>query len=173
MKTDQLIYFPESHAVRSEPTNTYHKTYRKFKYKWVCRLWDKAFDYAIKKGYLQQTVHTSWDRQITAVKLDLNRLDEQIAKNQQAIEMVHNNRLECIIVGHDVMSKIMNGKPQYLGYQEVTLDGPSKHAMYGRAYPDPLATHGGLNFVRHAVYYMGLRVKLVPWFEGFLLIPKE
>lgn len=142
----RFIYIPEEHMIKAEPPNSYYKTYKKFKYEWIGKLWDKVFNLALKKGYLQPTIHTSWNRSIRRVELDINKLEEQIFTNREAIERIHRNQIESIIVGRDVMRKIMSGDIQNIGYHDFTLNRPQ---------------------------FKGLTIKLVPWFEGLLLIPRD
>jgi hypothetical protein len=118
----------------------------------------KTFSLMIKKGYLDNHYVSETDVHFTTSSLDINRLDEQIARNRDAIEGIYMGRVTGLVVGRDIMHKIMT-EPEAMigrGQTHVTLDMESNHARYNDG-------SGG-----RGVVYQGLKVILVPWFEGIL-----
>lgn len=125
--------------------------------KYLSWLFNKLFDLMIKKGFLKQQTLIENKVSMKHCTIDMDRLDYEICKNQQAIEMIYGNRIDTIIVGSDIMAKFMTGNPYQMGRVDLQMSQVSKYSA-------------GLP---RAVRYMDLNVICIPWFKGFLLMPRK
>lgn len=116
----------------------------------------KVYDLLVKYGFLGNKVEYRKHIVMNTTTLNLDKLDEQIARNKVAIEAVYYNRVDTIIVGADIMLKLLKD-PYRMGQVDVNLNMESKYAGYGN----------------QRLVYRNLRVILVPWFEGFLLLKND
>lgn len=135
--------------------------------KFARKVLDKVFSFMVKKGYITYEMVSEYDFNIRKIEIDLDKVDEQIAMNQHAIEAVYNNRVDTIIMGADIMKKIMAyGNPASTGQIEFAMDRPSRFARFSGRGSD-------LSPKYENVMYKNLHIILVPWFEGFLLLENK
>ena len=159
---------PSVERVTEPVSNGYDKKAVKNKY-WAW-FFNKAFNLMVKKGFLKQQSIISQSINMNRHTIDMDKLDYEICQNQQAIEMVYNKKADTIIVGADIMRKFMTGDPYKIGMIDFNMgDRVSRYAGFTR----PYQTNYGLERHYEHLRFMGLNVICVPWFEGFLLIPRE
>lgn len=94
--------------------------------------------------------------QYDRIELDLPHFEQQLFKSQVAIELIFNKRCDTVIMG----------RKQILGYRDAV------HNRYMQfQFPMDYESHTKWN--NQPVELSGLKVKIVPWFDGVLLLPKE
>lgn len=167
MNREVVIYMPRSQTVEVKEPVRYSMVEEVVLNKYIRWAMNKAFSFMIKKGYLCERKSYTREVLMETVTVDLDRLDEEIMRNMDALHAVYNRKISTIICGHDIISKIVNRNNNLnsMGLQTVQLNGPSR---YGR-----VTNTLGNGFQSESVTYMGLDIILVPWFEGFLLIPNK
>lgn len=167
MSAEKLYWVPGIERKEVQHPTGFDKLEVKNKY--LSWFFNKMFDLMLKKGFLKHQTLVEQNITMTRQTIDMDKLDYQICQNQQAIEMVYRNRVDAIIVGADIMRKFMTGDPYQYGRLDIQMSQVSKYAGYTRPYPSDF----GLERHYEQVRYMGINVICIPWFEGFLLIPKE
>lgn len=132
-------------------------------------LW-KMWDFLEKKGFVENTQSTKTYISMEQFEINLDALDEQIAQQSAVIQHIYNDRIDTLIIGHDIMRKIMHGDPMRAGQIDFQLNRESKYAWRMDGYPDgdPYAEP-----MRRRIRYNGLNIILVPWFKGFLPIRRD
>lgn len=142
----QDFYFVPSVERITEPvSNGYDK--KEVKNKYWSWFFNKAFNLMVKKGFLNQQSIVNQTISMTRHTIDMDKLDYEIYQNQQDIEMIYGKRVETIIVGADIMRKFMTGDPYKVGMIDFNMGRASRYA--------------------------GLNIICIPWFEGFLLMPRK
>ena len=134
--------------------------------KWLRKILDKVFGFMHKKGYITTRTTTEYVYKMNQVTIDLDKVDEQIAMNQHTIEAVYRNQVDTVIMGANIMRKIMSQDPFSMGQVQFQMTRESKFARFAGRNDDMSPRH-------ERVQYRGLNVIMVPWFEGFLLLEKR
>jgi hypothetical protein len=160
----EKIYIPVGQTIPRIIPNTYGKKGSGSKYKLVKWVMDKMWDFLHKKGYIEQVVTFEHLTDSRVLELDLDRLDEQICRCENAILQIHNRKADTIILGGNIMDKIHNNL-RHSGQLTHWMTGESKYGMIGM--------HTDIGRKSARLQYRGFKVVMVPWFEGFLLCNME
>lgn len=167
MSAEKLYWIPGIERTEVLKPSGFDK--KEVKNKYLSWLFNKVFNLMLKKGFLKQQTLIEKNVTMRQHTIDMDKLDYEICQNQQAIEMVYGNRVDTIIVGADIMRKFMTGDPYKMGRVDLQMSQVSNHSGFSRAYPSDF----GLERHYERVRYMGINVICIPWFKGFLLIPKK
>jgi hypothetical protein len=158
------IFMPVKQTIPRFIPNTYNKVFSDSRHKVLQWVMDKMWNFLVEKEYIKQVMILEHEKDARVLELDLDRLDEQICRCDNAVLEIYNQKADTIILGGNVMDKIHKNLRD-VGQFNYHMNGESNYGYIG--------LHTDIGPKRTMLVYRGFNVIMVPWFEGFLLCNME
>ena len=153
-----VVSNPISEMVPPRPQpNTYTINSKRGKW-WQRKLYEIAWKLMIKYGNVEQ-VHSlpEYSLSYSRVVIDFDYIEELIYQHEHCLKAAYNREIEYIVIGRDVMSA-MNRNVS--GFNPFSTQFPSDFKSHTK-YRGQLVT------------FNGTRIKVAPYFEGFVAVLKD
>lgn len=126
---------------------------------WEKKLYNLAWKLVNKYGNVQVATNVpEYDLSYSEVIIDYEHIESLIYHHEQCLKAVYNRDVEYILVGRDVMSAMSNNNMR--NFTPINTEFPAD-------YESRTKYHGQL------VTFNGVRLKFVPYFEGFVAVLRE
>lgn len=154
-----VVSNPISEMVPPRPQpNTYTINSKRGKW-WQKKLYELAWKIMNKYGKVEQ-VHSlpEYNLSYSRITIDYEFIENLIFQHEQSLRAVYNREVDYIIIGRDVMSAMNRNNMR--NYTPLNTEFPSDYRSHTKY-------HGQL------VTFNGTRIKVVPYFEGFVAVLKD
>ena len=130
---------------------------------WKARILNKVMGFLRRKGMIEDYIIKCAEERFNPhlnLVVDTREVASLVCKAIDDAQFYSGSKVECIIMGYDVFSRLARGD---VGNQEYINFVVEVEHSERRDFPFEQTRH----------YFANVKVKVIPWFEGILVVPAD